>query len=147
MSPDDPPSGSTPPPSEGIPRPVDSGPTVVGAPVVPPGAYAAGQQSGPSGASGPIGPRSSRRDTWLGKDAPSLYKRIDEEYLPGIAKWAEKRFPSLAVKEIQPEEKLTVADVPEPPGTAFTLTPLPDGRLAVQLTPNGIDIHPTPDGG
>jgi predicted PurR-regulated permease PerM len=45
------------------------------------------------------------------------------------------------------EEQLTVADVPEPPGTALTLTPLPDGRMAVQLTPNGLDIHPTPDGG
>src|SRR6185503_18277044 len=76
-----------------------------------------------------------------------MYKRINDEYLPGIARWAEKRFPSLAPKEVVPEEQLTVADVPEPPGTAFTLTPLPDGRMALQLTPNGLDIQPLPNGG
>jgi predicted PurR-regulated permease PerM len=92
-------------------------------------------------------PRLSGDFARLGKEAPGLYKRIDEEYVPGIARWAEKRFPSLAAKEEPPEEQLTVADVPEPPGTAFTLTPLPDGRMAVQLTPNGLEIHPTPDGG
>jgi predicted PurR-regulated permease PerM len=92
-------------------------------------------------------PRLSRDFARLGKEAPGLYKRINEEYVPGIARWAERRFPSLAVKGPQPEEQLTVADVPEPPGTAFTVTPLPDGRLAVQLTPNGLDVHPTADGG
>jgi len=92
-------------------------------------------------------PRLSRDFARLGAEAPGLYKRINEEYVPGIARWAEKRFPSLAVKESQPEEQLTVADVPEPPGTAFTVTPLPDGRLAVQLTPNGLDVHPNADGG
>ncbi len=92
-------------------------------------------------------PRLSRDFARLGAEAPTLYKRINEEYVPGIARWAEKRFPSLAPKPIVPEETLTVSDVPEPPGTAFTLTPLPDGRMAVQLSPNGLNIKPNPDGG
>jgi len=40
-----------------------------------------------------------------------------------------------------------VPDVPTPPGTAVVVTPLPDGRLSLQLPPNGLDIKPTPDGG
>src|SRR5688572_12020633 len=85
-------------------------------------------------------PRLSRDFARLGKEAPGLYKRINEEYVPGAARWLEKRFPSLAAVKPAPEEQLAVADVPEPPGTAFTLTPLPDGRMAVQLTPNGVEI-------
>jgi predicted PurR-regulated permease PerM len=219
MSTDDP-TGSTPPPSEGVPRPVDSGPTFTGAPtrsrsardtwfgenapsrrflgrwgfplfiilmvflgrkVLLPFIFAFliayilapivkrmserknGTHRMPRGLAIIICyivflaavtgfmfllvPRLSRDFARLGKEAPGLYKRINEEYVPGIARWAERRFPSLAVKGPQPEEQLTVADVPEPPGTAFTVTPLPDGRLAVQLTPNGLDVHPTADGG
>jgi predicted PurR-regulated permease PerM len=92
-------------------------------------------------------PRLSHDFSRLGAEAPGLYKRVNEEYVPGAARWLEKRFPSLVVPPPVPEETLPVADVPEPPGTAFTLTPLPDGRVAVQLTPNGLDIRPNPDGG
>ncbi len=92
-------------------------------------------------------PRLSRDFARLGKEAPGLYKRINDEYVPSTARWLEKRFPTLAAPKAVPDEQLMVADVPEPPGTAFTLTPLPDGRMAVQLTPNGLDIKPTADGG
>jgi predicted PurR-regulated permease PerM len=92
-------------------------------------------------------PRLSRDIARLGKEAPGLYKRVNEEYVPSTARWLEHRFPSLAEVKPPPEEQLTVADVPEPPGTAFTLTPLPDGRMAMVLTPNGLDIKPLPDGG
>ncbi len=92
-------------------------------------------------------PRLSRDFARLGKEAPGLYQRINEEYVPGAARWLEQRFPSLAAVKSAPEEQLAVADVPEPPGTAFTLTPLPDGRMAVQLTPNGVEITPSPTGG
>jgi predicted PurR-regulated permease PerM len=37
--------------------------------------------------------------------------------------------------------------VPLPPGTAFTLTPLPDGRFAMSMTPSGIHVRPLPNGG
>lgn len=92
-------------------------------------------------------PRLSRDFARLGKEAPGLYKRMNEEYVPGAARWLERRFPSLAAVKAVPEDQLPVADVPEPPGTAFTMTPLPDGRMAIQLAPNGLDIKPTPDGG
>lgn len=92
-------------------------------------------------------PRLSRDFARLGKEAPALYKRINDEYVPSTARWLEKRFPTLAAPKTVPDDQLSMSDVPEPPGTAFTLTPLPDGRMAVQLTPNGLDIKPTADGG
>ena len=93
-------------------------------------------------------PRLSGDIARLGKEAPGLYKRIDREWTPSIARWLERRFPSLAPVKVVPEEQQPlVSDVPVPPGTAFTVTPLPDGRLALQLTPNGVDLKPTPDGG
>ena len=92
-------------------------------------------------------PRLSRDFARLGKEAPAMYQRINDEYVPSVARWLEQRFPSLAQVKSVPEEQLPVADVPEPPGTAFTVTPLPDGRMAVALTPNGVDVKPTPDGG
>jgi len=91
-------------------------------------------------------PRLSRDFARLGKEAPGLYKRINDEYVPSTARWLEHRFPSLAQVKPVPEEQLPVADVPDPPGTAFTVTPLPDGRMAIALTPNGVDIKPMPDG-
>ena len=92
-------------------------------------------------------PRLSRDVARIGKEAPGLYKRINEEYTPQLARWLEHRFPSLQptkpIEEVQP----IVPEVPMPPGTAFTMTPLPDGRFALQLAQNGIDVKPTTDGG
>ncbi|HUJ63493.1 MAG TPA: AI-2E family transporter [Kofleriaceae bacterium] len=92
-------------------------------------------------------PRLSSDVARLGKRAPELYKRIDQDYVPEIAHWLERRFPSLAVVKDTSEAQPVSSDVPLPPGTAATVTPLPDGRFALGLTPNGIDIKPTPDGG
>jgi predicted PurR-regulated permease PerM len=92
-------------------------------------------------------PRLSRDIARLGKEAPGLYKRINEEYTPELARWLEERFPSLRPVRTQTEEQPIVPEVPLPPGTAFTMTPLPDGRFAVQLAPNGIDVKTAPDGG
>lgn len=92
-------------------------------------------------------PRLSRDVARLGKEAPGLYKRINDEYVPSTARWLEQRFPSLAEVKAPPDETLPVSDVPEPPGTAFTMTPLPDGRFALVLAPHGVDIKPLPDGG
>jgi predicted PurR-regulated permease PerM len=91
-------------------------------------------------------PRLSRDLARIGKEAPGLYKRINEEWTPQVAHWLEERFPSLAGVKPPPEEQAVLGDVPLPPGTAFTATPLPDGRYAMQLTPNGIDIKLLPDG-
>lgn len=83
----------------------------------------------------------------IGKEMPTLYKKVNEQWTPELARWLEHRFPALATKRATAEDTPLVPDVPLPPGTAFTLTPLPDGRLAAQVTPSGILIRPEPDGG
>ena len=92
-------------------------------------------------------PRLSHDFARLGKEAPNLYKRINEEWTPSVAHWLEGRFPSLATVKTQPDEASVMPEAGAPPGTAFTVTPLADGRLAVQLSPSGVDIKPTSDGG
>ena len=93
-------------------------------------------------------PKLSRDVARLGKELPGLFKKADQEWTPEIARWLEKRFPSLAgVKPVGPQEDPPIVpDVPLPPGTSFTMTPLPDGRYAIQVAPNGIDIKPGQDG-
>lgn len=91
-------------------------------------------------------PRLSRDVARLGKEAPGLYKRINEEWTPQAARWLEGRFPSLVGVKAAPEEPPAGPVVPLPPGTAFTATPLPDGRYAMQLAPNGIDVKLLSDG-
>jgi predicted PurR-regulated permease PerM len=90
-------------------------------------------------------PRLSRDVARLGKEAPGLLERINQEWTPQVAHWLEGRFPSLTRTK-------PVVDPPPPiypllpPGTAFTATPLPDGGFAMQLGPNGIDVKLMPDG-
>ena len=69
-------------------------------------------------------------------------KRINEEWTPEVARWLEDKFPSLANVTPTPDR---VQDM-LPERTAFTMTPLPDGRIAVQIAPNGVDLTPLPDG-
>jgi predicted PurR-regulated permease PerM len=92
-------------------------------------------------------PRLSHDISRLAKEAPGIAKKIDKEYVPNIARWLEERFPSLRVVKPPPEEQPIVPDVPSPPGSVGFLTPLPDGRLSLQLAPNGVDVKPTADGG
>jgi predicted PurR-regulated permease PerM len=92
-------------------------------------------------------PRLSRDLTRLGKEVPGLYETIDQKWTPELARWLEQRFPSLSGVKARPPGPAVLFDVPLPPRTAFTLTPLPDGRFAVELAENGLDIKPVPDGG
>ena len=82
----------------------------------------------------------------IGKEAPALYRTVNDEWTPALAAWLEKRFPSLRVPKPEVAPTPIVPDVPLPPGTAFTVTPLPDGRLAVQLTAGGLEVKPTAQG-
>jgi predicted PurR-regulated permease PerM len=92
-------------------------------------------------------PRLSSDVARLGKEAPVLLKKMNEEWTPQIARWLEERFPSLTEKKPVPDEApAPTSDAPLPPGTALTVTPLPDGRLAVQLNGNGFDLQANPDG-
>jgi len=83
----------------------------------------------------------------IGREAPSMYQRINDQYVPALATWLENRFPSLRAEEREREAAPPMADVPLPPGTQFVMTPLPDGRMAVQLQPTGIEIIPRAGGG
>jgi predicted PurR-regulated permease PerM len=76
----------------------------------------------------------------LGAEAPTAYQRLNDVWVPQFASWLEERFPSLRAQEQEKVEPPVVADVPLPPGTSFVMTPLPDGRMAVQLQPSGVEI-------
>jgi predicted PurR-regulated permease PerM len=82
----------------------------------------------------------------IGESAPGLYKRINEEYTPALARWLEGRFPSLAPhKPI--DAPVNPGDAPLPPNTAFVVTQLPDQRFAVSLQPGGVQLQPMHGGG
>jgi predicted PurR-regulated permease PerM len=80
----------------------------------------------------------------IGDEAPALIKKINDEWTPQFAHWLEKRIPRLKAPDAAP---VPVADTSLPKGTAFTVTQLPDGRLAVQLGPSGLAITPSAAGG
>ncbi len=87
-------------------------------------------------------PRLSKDAARIGAEAPALYDRLNNEWAPSLGRWLEKRFPSLAPTPRDPNAAPVVPDVPLPPGTSFVLTPLPDGRMAVQLQPGGVEMRP-----
>ena len=91
-------------------------------------------------------PRLSNDAARIGREAPGLYEKLNDEWAPQMARWLEERFPSMAPDANVPEEQPIVADVPMPPGTAFVITPLPDGQFAIQLSRAGLDITPTENG-
>ncbi len=92
-------------------------------------------------------PRLSKDVARIGKEAPGLYTKLNNQWAPQAAEWLEKRFPSLKSAAPAMTEDAVVADVPLPPGTQFVVTPLPDGRLAVQLEQTGLQVAPSGDGG
>ncbi|MBL4633188.1 MAG: AI-2E family transporter [Kofleriaceae bacterium] len=92
-------------------------------------------------------PRLSKDVARIGKEAPGLVEKINDEWAPDAAHWLEKRFPSLKTPMPVEADNGVVADMPLPPGTQFVVTPLPDGRLAVQLEESGLLVSPTPEGG
>jgi predicted PurR-regulated permease PerM len=92
-------------------------------------------------------PRLAKDVSRIGTEAPALYKKVNEQWVPELAAYLEERFPQLGAGPVEAEETPVVPDVPLPPGTAFTVTPLPDGRLAVQVSPSGVDLQPDGGGG
>lgn len=92
-------------------------------------------------------PRLYKDAARIGKEMPALYEKVNTEYTPELARWLEKKFPALATKRPTAAETPLIPEVPLPPGTAFIITPLPDGRYATQVAPTGILIRPDPAGG
>ena len=92
-------------------------------------------------------PRLSADLARIGNEAPELYAQLNEEWTPQVASWIEKRFPGATVPLEENADSAAVPDVPLPPGTGLVLTPLPDGRYAVQLQPGGVEVMPQSGGG
>ncbi len=92
-------------------------------------------------------PRISKDAARIGAEAPALIKRVNDELIPKLARALEQRFPSLAAKPVIAPPAPATDQAPLPAGTAFTVTPLADGRLAVQLLPTGVSVLPEPGGG
>jgi len=92
-------------------------------------------------------PRLSKDVARIGREAPGLYTKFNNQWAPQAAEWLETRFPSLEAAEPVANDGAVVDDVPLPPGTQFVVTPLPDGRLAVQLEETGLQVTPSPNGG
>ncbi|MBK9034046.1 MAG: AI-2E family transporter, partial [Myxococcales bacterium] len=92
-------------------------------------------------------PRLSKDIARIGKEAPALYTKANDVWIPQLARSLEQRFPSLAPKPVVPEATPLVPEVPLPPNTAFVITPLPDGTFAAQVPPSGVLIRPEPSGG
>jgi predicted PurR-regulated permease PerM len=92
-------------------------------------------------------PRLSSDIARLGREAPTVYRRINEEWTPEAARWLEGRFPSLATpKDVKEIDDTPMLESPLPPGTAFTAKPLPGGGFSLQIAPGGVDLKPMPDG-
>jgi predicted PurR-regulated permease PerM len=92
-------------------------------------------------------PRLSKDAARIGREAPQLYKRLNDHWAPQVGRWLEARFPSLAPVAEEPAAGPVVPDVPLPRGTSVVVTPLPDGRFALQLQPGGVEVQPKPGGG
>ena len=58
-----------------------------------------------------------------------------------------KSFYESGSPDVKAEVAPLVPEVPLPPGTAFVLTPLPDGTYAAQVSSTGVLIKPEPGGG
>jgi predicted PurR-regulated permease PerM len=92
-------------------------------------------------------PRFTGELTRMAGELPALYKTINDEWAPKLASWVEERFPAAErprppAHPIQPGQSDFL-----PRDTTFVLSPLPDGRTAVELPPGGLALIPRHDGG
>ncbi len=90
-------------------------------------------------------PRLSADFVRFGSEAPRMWERAQNEWTPRAARWIERHFPSLAPeierKAAQPAQPDTMTELPPPPGTVFTITPMASGDYAIALPPQGIEIE------
>ena len=86
----------------------------------------------------------------ISREAPSLVKNLNDEYAPNIAWWLESRGfgPSQNDTDaVDPSDPLSAIDKTLPANTQMVVTPLSDGRFAVQLEPTAIEIAKSQKGG
>jgi predicted PurR-regulated permease PerM len=92
-------------------------------------------------------PRFTGELTRMARELPALYTTVNDEWAPKLAGWIEERFPAAErprppVHPVQPGQSDFL-----PRDTTFILSPLPDGRTAVELPPGGLALVPRHDGG
>jgi predicted PurR-regulated permease PerM len=76
-------------------------------------------------------PRLSGDFARLGAETPRLWTKVQKELVPQAAHWLEREFPSLAPAKAEPVVDEVVTELPPPPGTLFTVTPMANGDYAV----------------
>ena len=87
-------------------------------------------------------PRLSEDFVRLGRETPRMWERAQREWTPMAARWIEKHFPSLSPElEAQPRPAATLTDLPPPPNTVLTVTPMANGDYAIALPANGIELE------
>jgi predicted PurR-regulated permease PerM len=90
-------------------------------------------------------PRLSADVARLGAEAPKLWDKAQGDWTPKVARWLEKNFPSLAGPKAQPEPTGPTSELPSPPGTVLTVTPMANGDYAITLPPKGLEIEKIDD--
>jgi predicted PurR-regulated permease PerM len=95
-------------------------------------------------------PRLSGDFARLAREAPSLVERVQKQWTPAFAHWMEKHFPSLVppASPKPPEDAAApgpVGDLPPPPNTVLTVTPMANGDYAITLPPSGLDVEHVDD--
>jgi predicted PurR-regulated permease PerM len=81
----------------------------------------------------------------LGAEAPRMWERMQNEWVPSVARFLDRHFPAMTAEPESAPPPALVADLPPPPGTALTVVPLANGDYAITLPPNGIEIERTDD--
>ncbi|HET6612569.1 MAG TPA: AI-2E family transporter [Kofleriaceae bacterium] len=92
-------------------------------------------------------PRLSKDVKRIGSEAPDLYQKLNDVWAPQLARWLEDKVPGLVDSPPPPVDTAPAAGSPLPEGTQFVITPLPDGRYAVEMRKNGLEVVPRHDGG
>jgi predicted PurR-regulated permease PerM len=82
----------------------------------------------------------------LGSEAPRIWERAQTEWTPVAARWIERHFPSLTPELERPRPApapapVTLTELPAPPGTVLTVTPLASGDYAIALPTSGIELE------
>lgn len=91
---------------------------------------------------GTLVPLVTRDIARVAREGPTLYKTLNDTWAPRAAAWIEQQVPAgPPAVSVEP-----TTDVTFPPSTPLVVTPLGDGRLAIQLAPTGVEVTTAPDG-
>lgn len=75
-------------------------------------------------------------------EVPELQRKLNDEWMPGLAAWVERNLGFLAL----PQQAAAPRDPLLPDDTAFVVTPLGDGRLAVSVPSGSVSLVPSGNG-